>query len=60
MTFSDVSFAFTTTNSNTNFSRLNPVGGYVGTLVNGGLIFRNMTAGHGSLTSAVCDKVADS
>lgn len=60
VTFSDVSFAFTTTNSNTNFSRLNPVGGYVGTLVNGGLIFRNMTAEHGSLTSAVCDKVADS
>ena len=36
-----VSFAFTTSGDN-NYSRLIPVGGYVGTLVNGGLIFRNM------------------
>ncbi|MBQ9468206.1 MAG: hypothetical protein IJU52_04280 [Clostridia bacterium] len=26
-----------------NYERLNPIGGYVGALVNGGLIFRNMT-----------------
>ena len=60
VTFSDVSFSFTTTNSNTYFSRLNPVGGYVGTLVNGALIFRNMTAEHGALTNAVCNKISDS
>jgi len=35
----------------TRYYRLIPVGGYVGVIVNGGLIFRNMTSGNVGLTS---------
>ena len=41
--------------------RLMPVGGYVGVIVNGGVIFRNMgSATRTGLTSANCAEVADS
>lgn len=57
VTISDLSF--------NDFSRLTPVGGYVGTLFNGGLIFRNMAAANAEdarfvgLTSTICSRVAD-
>ena len=40
-------------------SRLIPVGGYVGVIVNGGLIFRNMTGTYDGLTNAICNKIND-
>ena len=58
VTFSDVSFVFTGVDG-THFERLTPIGGYVGTLVNGGLIFRNMTSSNVGLSSTVCDKIDD-
>ena len=60
VTFSDVGFAFTANETST-FSRLVPVGGYVGSLVNGGLVFRNMKDedenNYTGLTNSVCNLV---
>ena len=59
VTFTDVSFTFSG-NESTTFTRLTPLGGYVGVIVNGGLIFRNMTASNVGLTDAECgDKISD-
>ena len=59
VTFTNVSFTITGVDS-THFERLVPIGGYVGTLVNGGLIFRNMTVSNVGLTDAKCDnKISD-
>ncbi len=57
-TFTSISFSYTSPSSN--YNRLLAIGGYVGALVNGGLIFRNMTASNVGLTSSVFDKVANS
>ncbi|MBO4539640.1 MAG: hypothetical protein J5781_05135, partial [Clostridia bacterium] len=57
--FSNVTFNLTASDSS-HYVRLTPVGGYVGVIVNGGLIFRNMTSSNVGLTSSTFDKVADS
>ena len=49
-----------TGNDSTHFERLIPVGGYVGVLVNGGLIFRNMSSSYVGLTNSDFNKVNDS
>ncbi|MBQ7566045.1 MAG: hypothetical protein IJT18_02900, partial [Oscillospiraceae bacterium] len=41
-------------------ARLVPIGGYIGVVVNGGVIFRNMPAGAGEGTEDVCSYVSDS
>ena len=56
VTFTDAVFDISTTN----YDRLTPVGGYVGTLFGGGLIFRNMTSSNTGLTAATFDKVSNS
>ncbi|MBO4432111.1 MAG: hypothetical protein J5852_01130 [Clostridia bacterium] len=56
VTFTDAVFNITTTY----YDRLTPVGGYVGTLFGGGLIFRNMTSSNTGLTAATFDKVSNS
>lgn len=55
VTFTDAQFSITSTN----YQRLTAVGGYVGTLYSGGLIFRNMTSSNAGLTAATFDKVSD-
>lgn len=59
VTFTSVSFSITADETST-FSRLTPIGGYVGVIVNGGLVFRNMTAGNVGLTDSACDKINNS
>ena len=56
--FDNVTFSITAATSS-NYPRLAPVGGYVGTHFGGALIFRNMTSANVGLTSATFDKVAD-
>ena len=56
VTFTNATFSLTGT---AKYRRLIPVGGYVGTLFNGGLIFRNMTSADVGLTTATFDKVAE-
>ena len=62
--FSNISFNISA--DSTHFDTLTPIGGYVGVLVNGGLIFRNMAAEgptddrFAGLTSAKYDKVGHS
>ena len=59
VTFTDVSFSITAATAS-NYPRLTPIGGYVGALVNGGLIFRNMTAANVGLTDAKSgNKISD-
>ena len=59
VTFTSVSFNITAETSS-NYPRLTPIGGYVGALVNGGLIFRNMTAANVGLTDAKSgNKISD-
>ena len=55
VTFTDVEFSITSTN----YQRLTDVGGYVGTLYSGGLIFRNMTSSNTGLTATTFDKISD-
>lgn len=55
VTFTDAVFNISTTN----YDRLTPVGGYVGTLFSGGLIFRNMTSSNTGLTATTFDKISD-
>ena len=50
---------FSLSAGDSNKTRLIPVGGYVGTLFNGGLIFRNVNAGNTGLTSANFSAVTD-
>ncbi|MBO4583777.1 MAG: hypothetical protein J5756_01785, partial [Clostridia bacterium] len=50
--------AFTISTASNTYPRLTPIGGYVGTLFNGGLIFRNMTSANVGLTSATEPRVA--
>ncbi|MCR4727017.1 MAG: hypothetical protein K5753_07355, partial [Clostridia bacterium] len=57
VTFTNVTFSVTALNSSY-YPTLTPVGGYVGVLVNGGLIFRNMTGSNVGLTASAYDKVA--
>lgn len=65
VTFSDVEFNIKVESGEeaTHFPRLVPIGGYVGTLFNGGLVFRNMKAVNAEdvrfvgLTSTVCNLV---
>ncbi len=59
VTFTSVSFSITADETST-FSRLTPIGGYVGVIVNGGLVFRNMTAENVGLTNSTCDKINNS
>ena len=54
----DTQASFPVANSNPDCNRLMPVGGYIGVVLNGGVIFRNMAAASG-LTSDVCPQVAD-
>ena len=54
----DVTISISGNNSST-FTRLVPVGGYVGTLVNGGLIFRNMAGKTGLTDDQTDDKITD-
>ncbi len=56
--FSNVTFNLTAADSS-HYVRLTPIGGYVGVIVNGGLIFRDMTASNVGLTSSTFDKVTD-
>ena len=58
VTFTDASFNITEASAS-NYKRLVPIGGYVGTIVNGGLIFRNMSDEYVGLTDSVFDKVED-
>ncbi|MBP5466722.1 MAG: hypothetical protein J6Y43_04080, partial [Clostridia bacterium] len=48
-----------TAKSSSYYPRLTPIGGYVGVVVNGGLVFRNMTSENVGLTALTCDKVSD-
>ena len=54
--------SFSITNNNPDCNRIVPVGGYIGVVVNGGVIFRNMTSDIDTtgLTAAKCPQVADS
>ena len=56
--FTNVTFSITT--SETYYERLTPIGGYVGVLVNGGLVFRNMSSANVGLTSAKESRISDS
>ena len=57
VTFTNVTFSVTVgTNC---YATLTPIGGYVGVIVNGGLIFRNMTSANVGLTSATYDKISN-
>ena len=51
-------FSVTYNSSNNAYARLMPVGGYIGVIVNGGVVFRNMSAvaadKKAGLTSSVC------
>ena len=50
----DVSFqnaVFNLVSSSNTYTTLTPIGGYVGTLLNGGLIFKNMTSGNVGLSN---------
>ena len=62
VTFSAATFSYKDSYDDglTHYNTLTPVGGYVGTLLNGGLIFRNMTSANVGLTSVVFDKVENS
>ena len=65
VSFTDAEFSITKATSS-NYERLTPIGGYVGTLFNGGLIFRNMAAANAEdkrfvgLTSDTCSYVSNS
>ena len=59
VTFTDVAFSVTTGGSSSKYPRLTPIGGYIGVVVNGGVIFRNMTSANVGLTSAVYNKISD-
>lgn len=56
--FTNATFNLTAASSS-KYVRLVPIGGYVGVLVNGGLIFRNMTAENVGLTSSTTALVAE-
>ena len=58
VTFTGVTFSVTAEGS-FNYPTLTPIGGYVGVVVNGGLIFRNMTSSNVGLTSSTDGRVAD-
>ncbi|MBQ7700663.1 MAG: hypothetical protein IJT49_10040 [Clostridia bacterium] len=51
--FTNVHFDITGSDNTTNYERLTPIGGYVGALVNGGLIFRNMVKTNNDQTTTV-------
>ena len=55
---SKVTFSLSATGTNNNV-RLIPIGGYVGTLVNGGLVFRNVPNQYGGLTETTTSYVTD-
>ena len=57
VTFTNVTIEIT--NASGYYQRLTPVGGYVGVLLNGGLIFRNMSSSNVGLTSSVFPNVAE-
>ena len=52
VSFNNVTFDFLKTSGKTTYARLTPVGGYVGVIVNGGLVFRNMTSSNLGLQTA--------
>ena len=54
--FDNITITFTG-NDSTHFERLIPVGGYVGVVVNGGLIFRNMSSSYVGLTNSDFNKI---
>ena len=56
--FESVSFSITAATSS-NYPRLAPIGGYVGTHFGGALIFRNMSSSNVGLTAGAFDKVSD-
>ena len=57
VTFTNATFNITT-ESSSNYATLVPIGGYIGTLLNGGVIFRNMKSTYVGLTTTTFDKVA--
>lgn len=57
VTFTNATFNITT-ESSSNYATLVPIGGYIGTLLNGGVIFRNMKSTNVGLTTTTFDKVA--
>ena len=59
--FSGSNFSVNVSNSNNTYGKLMPVGGYIGVIVNGGVIFRNMAAvtNKTGLTASKCAKVTD-
>ena len=54
--FTNATFNITAASSS-NYPTLVPIGGYIGTLLNGGVIFRNMKSTYVGLTSSTFDKV---
>ena len=59
VTFTGVTFSITSETNNC-YPTLTPVGGYVGVVVNGGLIFRNMSSSNVGLTSTTDGRVTNS
>ncbi len=57
VTFNGVNFVFTGNGVSNHYERLIPIGGYIGVLVNGGVIFRNMDSDYEGLTNAKCNKI---
>ena len=55
--FTSITFDYTTTNNT--YECLVPIGGYIGVVVNGGVIFRNMTSSDLGLTESTYARVAD-
>ncbi|MBQ9468213.1 MAG: hypothetical protein IJU52_04315 [Clostridia bacterium] len=58
VTFTSATFNITSAGSSY-YPRLVPVGGYVGVIVNGGLVFRNMPASYKGLTASTFSAVND-
>lgn len=58
VTFTNTTFNLTAA-STSRYVTLIPVGGYVGTLLNGGVIFRGMTSSNVGITSTVDSRVAN-
>ena len=59
VTFSNVTFNLTAATTS-RYVTLIPVGGYIGTLLNGGVIFRGMTSSNVGITSSVDERVTNS
>ena len=59
VTFTNASFNLTAENTS-HYVTLIPVGGYIGTLLNGGVVFRGMTSSNVGITSSVAITITNS